>query len=1523
MLKQPNSTPSQQSKTFLKPIEFLNTIKDKTNTLFSKTKPQTIFTAKHSTPKSYLKHPTIQLTQKKKIFSSISKRKIPLTSVYIKNDLLFLGDAVGNMYMYLYNNEINKQQFKSPDRRSESDLSVKRIDISDNGQYLLAGFPNGDIDLWEINNKKLIYTVKSVHTSEITALKFLSITNNNQFEFISCDNSGNIYKVNITVGFLGYKQTVTVIEKNALCAFFSIDINKLYLETSATNVKNNNAMNMSNLMSNVTNLMNAVSGVNVNFKNVYICVFCSNDKVVVKYIDKEIYQIEEFPKPDYVSENDICPDVAIGKGGVPDNTVMSNLFGTSSKTQSKPKKSTKPKKENFMLAISWGNIIFFYIIDVKDILNGGLIKINTTPCGNFKYQTSIIRIGFLAPSLLFIINKDREKKLIVINTTQIPPGESAKQADHLYKRAITETCPLIDSNLYANEIIDKKTGMASYSYKDFILYGDKCIYFISENNLYSGELFTYEHYIQTLIDKEDWDSTLRLAIDLYKGKLHSFPNLPVDDKERKEYLQPYMEELLQKYISYICNKIKAERERGMVKEIELDFGDDDINNNNNNNNSNNNDSSQMKQIDIILGVSMNNAIDYCLQFENADFIFSNLLKMYVKQGYNDKFVKALEPFIFDNKLKDLQLSEQSILALFTAYLTNKEYNLLSHLSTHINVTSLNIPIIKMMCLKFSLFHTMCYIFNTDNNNNKEIFSLIENMFICFTNKNQNLKTTSTTFDIFSYNDIYVNKGLDYIENTAEYAGHYLLWYIHSIITNYNLYSIDLIIKIYIWLLSQKVFLVLVSFDSYSLFQLIEKIFLQDVIKNKLIHYDHKKIEDILKKYPPVKLSENHLFKAFHSVPETVNYIVAVTERFANFYGKLDMYMFIIQMSIRNSTIIIKDKILNAMINVLSLNKKMKKHSHEELYDKFYQHGIRMRVDSKQITINESEQDASSLQSSSQVQNEQLNVKIESIDDQYIKEISTKIINLITSDFDLDESEISQLIKVCEYSPFLLVVIALLQVSRKYADCLDIFIQNANEIGSEKIFDWINEMLLKFKNDDNEQELNNFKNELMSKLTSLAKINISKVKRLINNLYTNSQKVIIIQQLNNPKIQLDFVEMILNEVNSKASLYMNNEKSNLENTEIKQLLMLQLQLLIKLGLQEKILPCIKKRYQYYSIEESIQVCLDNEIYDACIYLYKLNHQNEKALQIAMKVMDIQYEVMINSNDDNVNANINVFNDAFNACIQICEDCSDKVFHINDEIDDNDNNNTNNANNSSNGNNNNTPEDDNNNNNINMKIDSNSIWFMLLEKIYKYHSDKDKEYAKEVYEYKSKLLETLLEKMCLYVHVRQIIDDMVTKYKDVEIKEFKTLLKKIFCSFNKLSTILTSVKQLIGTSIYIHVADYMKKNQHGTEFTTKVCSYCNKKIDYDLETNSYLLLFSCGHILHSSCGKKTLVFGKHPICIACKQNEIDESVANDFQGRGEYRKLTYFGRRKGKGRRGREKSVKETDGVKNEELSQEDK
>jgi predicted nucleic-acid-binding protein len=82
----------------------------------------------------------------------------------------------------------------------------------------------------------------------------------------------------------------------------------------------------------------------------------------------------------------------------------------------------------------------------------------------------------------------------------------------------------------------------------------------------------------------------------------------------------------------------------------------------------------------------------------------------------------------------------------------------------------------------------------------------------------------------------------------------------------------------------------------------------------------------------------------------VNYIVTVTERYTILYGKLDMCMFIIQMLTRNSTIIIKDKILNEIINVLSLNKRMKKHSHEELYDKFYQHDISMRVDSKPIII---------------------------------------------------------------------------------------------------------------------------------------------------------------------------------------------------------------------------------------------------------------------------------------------------------------------------------------------------------------------------------------------------------------------------------------------------------------------------------------------------------------------------------------------------------------------------------------------
>jgi hypothetical protein len=158
--------------------------------------------------------------------------------------------------------------------------------------------------------------------------------------------------------------------------------------------------------------------------------------------------------------------------------------------------------------------------------------------------------------------------------------------------------------------------------------------------------------------------------------------------------------------------------------------------------------------------------------------------------------------------------------------------------------------------------------------------------------------------------------------------------------------------------------------------------------------------------------------------------------------------------------------------------------------------------------------------------------------------------------------------------------------------------------------------------------------------------------------------------------------------------------------------------------------------------------------------------------------------------------------------------------------------------------------------------------------------------------SQILNKFLEKMCLYVQIRLVINEMASKHKEIEIKEFKQILNKILCSFRTLTSILTSVKKTRGIFLYISVFDYMKQNRQGKEFTTKLCSYCNKRIDYVHETNDHILLFNCGHILHSKCSKKLLLYDKIPICFTCKQTEIDESVKNDYISNDDYNKMTYF-------------------------------
>lgn len=80
------------------------------------------------------------------------------------------------------------------------------IDISEDGHYLLAGYKNGTLVLWDSSKYKKAHTMLDVaknKESEFSMVKILFVTEQNVINIVTAEESGRIRLVHVTKTFLG------------------------------------------------------------------------------------------------------------------------------------------------------------------------------------------------------------------------------------------------------------------------------------------------------------------------------------------------------------------------------------------------------------------------------------------------------------------------------------------------------------------------------------------------------------------------------------------------------------------------------------------------------------------------------------------------------------------------------------------------------------------------------------------------------------------------------------------------------------------------------------------------------------------------------------------------------------------------------------------------------------------------------------------------------------------------------------------------------------------------------------------------------------------------------------------------------------------------------------------------------------------------------------------------------------------------------------------------------------------------
>ena len=1128
----------------LRPLKFVDTIeKGYFNTYLQNSKKDSLHILASYKNKHNVKLELLEFELKPQISSKLNKKPNQINCLKISENFLFSGDKDG--ICRKYNIETGKELKKYSNTENESEVTA--IDTINEQNLLLLGYLNGTISIFDLETKiinNLIINIKEIHFTKITAVKFIEASSDKKkFEIFSADEEGQVMQISIN-------KTLIVTKKKK-----NVQENILYKETEPTFgiIKFTPIINEKGITQKLYGFLN------INKIRIFT-IFSTSQKN---------FPIFEINKPSYIENNDV-PDLSFGWGCLPlqDNTIQKKL-------------AESTRKKEILLSVAWGNVISLYMINIS-----GEKTIYKGPLGYFENGCSVIRLGFLSPSIIYFFDKNAQLK--ILNTAFLDYGEYKNDENKQFvynKNALVDEGRLIDARLIKNNI-SKNKKKELYSYRNFIFNMKKCIYLCSFDGFRIGKVLNYEECIENIIKKNNWFGAMCLGIDIYQGNITSFPDVPIDETERKKLLEPYLLKLLNQYIDFIFQKNKNNNFFNKSDDME----EEDLANIN-----------DEKVIEC-----MNVAIEFCIAIKTIDYLLKNVEKTFDNFGKGDLFYKLFEPFIFNDLLYQEKISVNALTSLYFAYKTRNELILLSHLLTHINYSCLNNFEITKLFVGDNLYSLLIFIFS-NGKGYEDYFFPISKLYCTYIKKEQQDNEKKTEEDgeekepgYISYSEKYGNdgmRGINAMSTSKEYIGHLLLWYIEMSLRGnkyasgldinllkFNFSSSDykrFIATIYYWMLQEKIFKVLLNFDSYSLFTILNELFTDQRLENIIKNFDFSiikeaELEQLITEqdnniyFAKSKLSSTQMLwtnndkfgikenkqngenkneekkfenqsegknienKKDENTPQTnenqenklnlndinnvILYIIKITESESGFFNRQDLGSFLIKYISKTKNL----SIIPETIKYKAIQSYISCLSYFKNYKKL------------RSTLIKDKEDKFNCHS----------LYKETIDsnDFYYTEVYKTLRELLDSNYTFTDKELEELFSAADETPFTSIKIKIAELSKNYPQCLSIYIKQKDEKLTEDIFTWLERVFQKlFEIQDNEEnkektkeiekknltELHILQQSVIEKITELGEISTDKTKKIVRKFFPSSDKLNILNKLDtSPKLKYSLLIQLL-------------------------------------------------------------------------------------------------------------------------------------------------------------------------------------------------------------------------------------------------------------------------------------------------------------------------------------------------------------------------------------------------------------
>ena len=485
------------------------------------------------------------------------------TALSVSQNVTLIGTQLGFLLIYSEKRGALKPVHSGND--SYQNNSITALDISHDEELAVAGFSNSQIELFDLTLMTSLKVFKGLHSTPILALRFFheNAKSIRACKLLSSDNSSKVMKIAFEKGI------------------FSYDCDKqLVLEKTCGQVTQIELLQSQKLDSGIK-----------------IMALSSLVKVLIIQLEPKTHKIFTLSKPSQVPERH--PASVVWTEGV---------FHTESEDTS------------ILLLVSWGNHYFLVNLRLENTLLEPVYKGQLV--AHLQIKDFIKFSTFLSNRILFSLLENDHGVLINLEDFD---EVSEKQAAF---ESLDETLKALDHGV-SNETLDfemQERFVFNSLVKDSYNMARSCysqsfsgnnrngLLLLMEDGIAVLNLFTWQKYVNSMINNKDRFAALACLIRIHKGEEKFVAGVAEIKSKRAALMREYAETMAQDYLILSLKNMEKKEEKDMRK--------------------------------LILTVS-----EFLIEIEDSQFLFTEIQKILQECQMGEQFLEGLEPFILKGKIR--------------------------------------------------------------------------------------------------------------------------------------------------------------------------------------------------------------------------------------------------------------------------------------------------------------------------------------------------------------------------------------------------------------------------------------------------------------------------------------------------------------------------------------------------------------------------------------------------------------------------------------------------------------------------------------------------------------------------------------------------------------------------------------------------------------------------------------------------------------------------------------------------------